>query len=764
MDCYQMDPPELSDHGKNWTNYGSWVLEAIDEEGLTGILLGSETRPTHPNQLEGRGPGWAPQSDEERDELAAWRTAESTWHQRNSMVDLLITFGIPDIILPSLIPLDTPLERFSYLERRYGEIPKPVSWQCTNVHDGLLTETVPSQHKCNHSEVTSMSILANTAAVEQPAVVLDECTEITYGPTAPEAAIIDVQNQVAGSCADSSNKYKGNYSGTVTNEQVAAEEESFLDSQSDCTETKTGYLTLETEVADAQQVDNNLPEVEAVAIDVIWPNECTNAPEAPDKSSQCIQDDADATSRDLLDTTSKRAETKTGHTKPKTDIVDVQQVVDILSTVEDGIANQEWLDEHSNTLEAPDERSQRTADEVAERRNPPKWSCEALEPTAGTTKQASKQSIDNGSQTPVERNEHVQDKLPGQIHSDGKNSNGHPEPNAPVEDTSELADDCQVDKIRGTDATMLNILINDSSMPDNCSRRIVDEAVTRDDSPGLKCEPDQPAHVRMHRPVAILAISSYPAQIDIPTIENVPRTSIKMTVPGAEHPGSEPDWSSQLRETECPQPNHDRAHRRHSTPDTPPDKVWGVGRSATAQRKHAQYAPYAQLHISKATFYRHVNEADTEEERARLRSKAREGLDPGKRSGAQSRRAAILQAMAKRRLETVDDAQQHVRRRKHTRSPDIDIPTHEPDLPETDHGPLDDEEVPPTPDLSGPVNEDAFPFIQDRSDAEIDTQLNENFSPHVHDAPDAEIDTQLNEVKLFSARPRCTRCSPTSSR
>ncbi|KAI6043743.1 hypothetical protein EDC04DRAFT_3087911 [Pisolithus marmoratus] len=291
MDYYQMDPPELGDHGENWSNYGSWVLEAIDEEDLTGILLRSETRPMHPKQLEGRGPGWAPQSNEERDELAAWRTAESTWHQQNSMVDLLITFSIPDIILPSLIPLDTPLEWFSYLERRYGEIAKPTSWQHAWKQDTLLTETVPSQHECDHSEVTSTSILANTAAVEQPAVVLKECTEITYGPMAPEAAIIDVQNQVAGSCADSSNEYKGNYSGTATNEQVAAEEESFPDSQSDCAETKTGYLTLETEVADARQVDNNLPEVEAVAIDVIWPNECTNAPEAPDKSSQCIQDD-----------------------------------------------------------------------------------------------------------------------------------------------------------------------------------------------------------------------------------------------------------------------------------------------------------------------------------------------------------------------------------------------------------------------------------------------------------------------------------------
>ncbi|KAI5989242.1 hypothetical protein EDD15DRAFT_2460164 [Pisolithus albus] len=145
--------------------------------------------------------------------------------------------------------------------------------------------------------------------------------------------------------------------------------------------------------------------------------------------------------------------------------------------------------------------------------------------------------------------------------------------------------------------------------------------------------------------------------------------------------------------------------------------------------------------VSKATFYRHINEVDTEEERARLRSTAREGLDSGKRSGAQSRHAAVLQAMAKRRFETVNHARQHVRRRKHTRSPDIDIPTHQPDLPETEHGLLDDEvdewEVLLTPDLNGPIDEDALPFVPDRSDAEIDTQLDENFPPHVHDTSDA---------------------------
>ncbi|KAI5985160.1 hypothetical protein EDD15DRAFT_2374406 [Pisolithus albus] len=46
-------------------------------------------------------------------------------------------------------------------------------------------------------------------------------------------------------------------------------------------------------------------------------------------------------------------------------------------------------------------------------------------------------------------------------------------------------------------------------------------------------------------------------------------------------------------------------------------------------------------------------------------------------------------------------------------------------------------EVLPTPDLNGPIDEDALPFVPDRSDAEIDTQLDENFPPHVHNTSDA---------------------------
>ncbi|KAI6016303.1 hypothetical protein PISMIDRAFT_10410 [Pisolithus microcarpus 441] len=133
-----------------------------------------------------------------------------------------------------------------------------------------------------------------------------------------------------------------------------------------------------------------------------------------------------------------------------------------------------------------------------------------------------------------------------------------------------------------------------------------------------------------------------------------------------------------------------------------------------------------------------------EEEKECLRStKTREGFNLGKQSTSTlSHHADVFWAMAKRHLETVDDAQQHVWHQKHTRSPDTDIPTREPDLPETDHSLLDDEvdeqEVPPTPDLlNAMVDKDALPFIPDHSDAENDTQLDENFSLHVHDAPDA---------------------------
>ncbi|KAI5983572.1 hypothetical protein EDC04DRAFT_3150353 [Pisolithus marmoratus] len=190
---------------------------------------------------------------------------------------------------------------------------------------------MPGQHECDHSEVTSTSILANTAAVEEPAVVLDKCTEITYGPTAPEAAIIDVQNQVAGSCADSSNEHKGDYTGTATMKQTTVEgrmhtEEVMqqCDSQpewvtagemtlnasdihhkpgrvdsitipNDCAEIPTGHQEPKMEIIDVQHVEGNLLVNGIGAVSARQPDKYATAPEAPDKSSQCILDGETAT-------------------------------------------------------------------------------------------------------------------------------------------------------------------------------------------------------------------------------------------------------------------------------------------------------------------------------------------------------------------------------------------------------------------------------------------------------------------------------------
>ncbi|KAI6103162.1 hypothetical protein EDD16DRAFT_1494097, partial [Pisolithus croceorrhizus] len=88
--------PELAHNGHNWTTYASLVLCAISDEGLMGFLVGSERRPTHPAELIGRGEGWTPQTDDEREEVAAWRAADQSWTQRNAMVNYTIVNSIPD--------------------------------------------------------------------------------------------------------------------------------------------------------------------------------------------------------------------------------------------------------------------------------------------------------------------------------------------------------------------------------------------------------------------------------------------------------------------------------------------------------------------------------------------------------------------------------------------------------------------------------------------------------------------------------------------
>ncbi|KAI6094088.1 hypothetical protein EDD16DRAFT_1722217 [Pisolithus croceorrhizus] len=120
-----MDLPELAEDGCNWQTYGSWVLKAISEDGLIGHLDGSETRPTTPKLLQEYGAGWTPRTNEERDVITAWKTADDAWHQQAAMAHQYIIYGLPDSILMLCMHLDTPCKTFAYLERRYGSIPRP---------------------------------------------------------------------------------------------------------------------------------------------------------------------------------------------------------------------------------------------------------------------------------------------------------------------------------------------------------------------------------------------------------------------------------------------------------------------------------------------------------------------------------------------------------------------------------------------------------------------------------------------------------------
>ncbi|KAI5998142.1 hypothetical protein EDD15DRAFT_2517370 [Pisolithus albus] len=251
--------PKLADNGQNWTAYGSSVLCAINDEGLMGFLVGSERRPIHPAQLEGRGEGWTPQTDDERDQVAVWRTADQSWTQRNATVNYMIICGIPDTIFTFMLHLKSPLEKWDYLENRFGSIPRPESW--------LTAEEAMRQH----------DLSSERDAAEE-------------------------SSQEAHEHNDKSEISPGGHDDPV-------------DSSNDCAETKSGYLTPESEVVDARQVEDNLPEVEVGDAGGMRLDECTNALEAPDEGCQCASDEVKE-SQDLPELSSKALELECDATRP----------------------------------------------------------------------------------------------------------------------------------------------------------------------------------------------------------------------------------------------------------------------------------------------------------------------------------------------------------------------------------------------------------------------------------------------------------------
>ncbi|KAI6038249.1 hypothetical protein EDC04DRAFT_3141665 [Pisolithus marmoratus] len=457
--------PELAHDGHNWTAYGSLVLCTIIDDGLMGFLVGSETRPIHPAQQYGRGEGWTPQTDNERDEVAAWKAADQSWTQRNAMVNYTIVSGIPDTIFGCMLHLKSPLEKWDYLEKRFGSILRPESWvaaeeamrqsdsqpeqstagettqsthnshdkpsnppseeadspdgpnDCAETKSRYLTpetEVVDAQQielylpvvevgtvnskqpdERDHTGVASTSIPANIVAAKQPTVVLHKRTEIAYGPMAPEATIVDVQSQVAGSCAANSNEREG-----------------------DRTEIPAGYLKPEVEIIDVRQVDDNQPVAKVGVTDANRPNEHACTLEVPDERSQRT-DDNTAERRDLpeasseaLETpgdlpfaTSERAETWTGHRKPEDKVVDTRHVVDVLPMFEVGSTGQVRYSKHVKELQASDGGNRRASDEVEESRDLPKSSSEVPKPAGNPTRRASRRTMQDRPLIPSEENQ-----------------------------------------------------------------------------------------------------------------------------------------------------------------------------------------------------------------------------------------------------------------------------------------------------------------------------------------------------------------------
>ncbi|KAI6167168.1 hypothetical protein EDD17DRAFT_1111109 [Pisolithus thermaeus] len=203
--------------------YASSVLCAISDEGLMGFLVGSERRPTRPAELIGHGEGWTPQTDDKQVEVAVWRAADQSWTQQNAMVNYTIVSGIPDTIFSFMLHLKSPLEKWDYLEKRFGRIPRPESW--------LVAEEAEQRSNSNMATETGQEALNSNS----------ESRDLPGSQNEP------------------------------------------TDSPSDCAETEAGHMKPEPKVVDARHLKPYLQGVEVEAIGLKQPVEGMNALKAPDE-------------------------------------------------------------------------------------------------------------------------------------------------------------------------------------------------------------------------------------------------------------------------------------------------------------------------------------------------------------------------------------------------------------------------------------------------------------------------------------------------
>ncbi|KAI5987151.1 hypothetical protein EDC04DRAFT_3149382 [Pisolithus marmoratus] len=443
--------PELAEDGCNWHTYGSWVLKAISEEGLMGHLDGSETRPATPKLLQEYGAGQTPRTNEERDVVTAWKTADNTWHQRAAMAHQYIIFGLPDSILMLCMHLDTPHETFAYLENRYGQIPRPESQkvvdEATQEHDMPSKQYVIEESAQSAGDSNDKPGKSPSDAGSSP-MSSSDCAEIPTGHQEPKMEIIDVRHvesnilkNETGAAVEGRLEEYANAPEAPDNSQCILDGETAArgDEHSAVADIHDALTSIGTSarVPDLSESDGRAiipatgsinPENAQIADSdnelEILPS---NQEHSPIDINDCVEimtgqlyPKTEITGNDTVeyrslpggqgdqpDTTSKHAETKTGHTKPKTEVVDVRQVVDILSKAEVGTADPEQLDERMNVLKVPDERSQHTDDDFAQCRNLPEWSAEALEPADDPTRHSYGCSIEFALKMHLEQDQSV---------------------------------------------------------------------------------------------------------------------------------------------------------------------------------------------------------------------------------------------------------------------------------------------------------------------------------------------------------------------
>ncbi|KAI5986679.1 hypothetical protein EDD15DRAFT_2200053 [Pisolithus albus] len=191
-----MDIPELAADGRNWQTYGGWVLEAVAEDGLKGYLDGSGERPLYPEVLHSVGDERAPHTGKERDSVRAWQAADTVWQQRAAEAHYLIICGIPDSILMLCMHLEDPHDVFSYLENRYGRIPRPAGWKAAGE---AIQPRVAQPEQCVTSETAQMTGESENRPDDPLSGHLDalacpsDWTEVTNGCQVPETEVEGMQ-------------------------------------------------------------------------------------------------------------------------------------------------------------------------------------------------------------------------------------------------------------------------------------------------------------------------------------------------------------------------------------------------------------------------------------------------------------------------------------------------------------------------------------------------------------------------------------------